>query len=764
MINIQKVPEIIRILGKMIETVQAKLSIPMLKPYMNRLVLLYNASDSPERSDLILVLLEKEIPELAERKKKNLTKKEIVQIIDRRPPITRLYDLKEIAKGEGMTEEAVEQGLTSQVDEKDAYFFKFSEKSKNYLVEFEKDRLIGYFTENKIKLDRIAQTFKESLLQNKAIIPNLLRAMIKDHLIRGFISKEYFYPMEYLKKELQTVLQKEGKIILSTYNSLLSPEFVSQLFNELIGAGIFVGFYDKNKTTFFTLKKIIGELEQQAAKSNIIDLAPYANQFEYDDFLRIEEHGRTHLFTPFHKKHVWLSNLGLTRIQTYLRTCEQIGEYDPKLAAKKLDMPLEIVKDATKDYFPHINGFWNTDFSKFYYAKFVRDQITKIQSEPDAAKRIAMIEKLSKDLNIDKGEIEKKVDEKLKIIADKLASADEFELQPLLRQFQMDQVEFITFVEGLERPYFISGGKIIFNQDRINKEKTQLQENLEKDTTKADIFDLNRAAQSARVSKQIIIELFKASVTAEKVKGIWISEDKFLTERGIINKILNLKNYIALNTLVEKANLDETEIALLEKILKELIETNRLVGKYDEESKIFQSETAIQDANLDAERARFSEEIGKYITEMEFTYNAVRDILMVDDITPGQMSEYEKLLEETIRHVISGETFVKRIISNVDAVIRKRIMKATPPKSKYQKKDARKDKDQDDEFEGPSFKDDEVVAGLLNDFERWKTILFAIEQKAGQLVFLKKKIKSNPEDEDSQKKYKGLLEYLGFLD
>ena len=62
------------------------------------------------------------------------------------------------------------------------------------------------------------------------------------------------------------------------------------------------------------------------------------------------------------------------------------------------------------------------------------------------------------------------------------------------------------------------------------------------------------------------------------------------------------------------------------------------------------------------------------------------------------------------------------------------------------------------------FADDEIIASLMNDFNNWKTLILAIEQKAGEIVFLRKKIKSNPDDTENKTKLNQTLEYLGFLD
>jgi hypothetical protein len=146
---------------------------------------------------------------------------------------------------------------------------------------------------------------------------------------------------------------------------------------------------------------------------------------------------------------------------------------------------------------------------------------------------------------------------------------------------------------------------------------------------------------------------------------------------------------------------------------------------------------------------------------MELTYNTLKEILMGTDILPNQIDDYEKLLEDTLRKVVQGESYLKRTINNADMKIRKKLGTVKPKKEKKSKISTT---ETEEEPEGPSFKDDETVSQLLNDFANWKTLLMAIEQKAGQLIFLKKKLKTSPDDAESLKKFKGLAEYLGFIE
>ena len=67
-----------------------------------------------------------------------------------------------------------------------------------------------------------------------------------------------------------------------------------------------------------------------------MDLNPYKQKFDADAFDQLEQEAQKHFFASISKNHNWLTNLGKTRIENYLRTREQIGFFDTVLASKEL--------------------------------------------------------------------------------------------------------------------------------------------------------------------------------------------------------------------------------------------------------------------------------------------------------------------------------------------------------------------------------------------------------------------------------------------
>lgn len=743
--------EILKTIGAIIQRILPKLSLTILLSIIGKLISMYQDSAIPERSDVILSLLEKEIIALKDRQKKNWTKKDIINNLNARTPLIRIYDIAKVSKEEDLDETKVMDHIKSGIDEKKIYLFEFTEKNKKFVVEFEKDPLLNLVVKGKVKIDELVDIFKPYGLESRTIINVLIKELIKQKYIRGFLSQEYFYSTEFIRNEILLKLQKEGKISIASYTNFLSLEFVMKILQGIMDQGTAAGIFDNKKEFYYTFNGLLKSIEAQTSKNSCVDFNTFKDTFEYEDFLRLEEEAHRQFLTNIHKNHVWLTNLGLTRIQNHMRIREQIGLFDINIASKELGIPVELLTEAIKGMFDQKNGFWNQKKTIFYFGKYVKKQLGTIENEKQKNKRDMMIEKISKDLEIDKEQLSKKVDEKLHEIAEKLMKQEEFEILPLLRDLQMERPEFINFINGLDRPYLILSDRVIFSEKRINEEKNRLRESIETALNKETEVDFDKLSKKLHASIKLILELFNQINAVKKIRGIWITDNKFLTEKGIIAKMLESKKYLALNTFILDRRLMPNEIELLDTILKSLRDSGQLKGNYDEEEKIFQAEDLTVESNIEKERERFVDTVNTYIKKIELNYNIVKEILMGEDILPSQMEEYEQILDETCRElIVNSAAHIKGMINFANHRIRKSLAKNKEPSSK---------KTEDDEWD---FAKDPIVANSLDDFEKWRAIMIAVQQKAGQIVFLKKRLKTNPKDEESKQKLNAIAEYLGF--
>jgi len=514
----------------------------------------------------------------------------------------------------------------------------------------------------------------------------------------------------------------------------------------------YAGVYDKPKNKYYSLRGITNEIDKNSTSKNTIEMSKYKQKFGYEDFLKIEQYSKQ-FFTKFHKEHEWLTNLGKTRLEMYMRKASKIGMFSIPQASEDLEIPEKIIRDAIKGVFSKKNGFWNKNHSAFYYSKYIKSQIREIQNLKDMEKRNEKIDHLAEELNLDRDEISKKVDEKLHKIGKILKNKDEINIKKQLSNLQMEYDEFMDFVNSFGKPYLIVRDKIIFNPHKIEKEKKNIKEKVKNEIYRTNEVNISNLAKRDRCSSDLIANFVQELLDAGKIEGIWLDENIFLTRSGIENKILDSSTYIDLHSLVKERTLTPKEVEFVEDILNGLMERNQLQGIYDSETKTFTSNEMAGEVTLDKERERFVEEIQPYLNQLEFNYNFLQTILMNPDLTPSDINDYERIMEETMELVFNTKPVIQRLRNIINSNIRK--MESPPTytvKENGEEKEVPMDVDHDD-----------VMSAMIENFENWKETMIAIEQKANTIIFLRKKLKSNPDDEERKRELNEILEYLGFI-
>ncbi len=757
--------EVLEVIGIILQQIQPLMSIGILKQYLSVLVQIYEESNVPKRSDVLLLLLQQEIPGLKEAVDGHRSKRDLLQIIHNRPPLVRFMDLNDIAENQNMKVEKVEQYIQAELDEEMHYSLVFMENHHKKMLIFDKMELLKFLSGSKIAIDTVRKTLQHIGVAHQAIGAILLRDLLDRGEIEGFLTTEYFYSLDFIQQELEQELTKSGMIHLQSVEKRYNSEIISKLLEEITSKTRFHGIFTQDKSHYYTFNYLTKEIENEMTRKNIIDLTSYKQKFGHENFLRLEQFCKDRLFNAYHQDHKWLTNLGMTRIQQSIRTAEQLGEADIEYLAAQLEIPVEIYRKVIKPIFKRKNGFWNKDENHFYFSKFVKRRINEIQSEPNPEIRKSQIKALAEELQIDEEDISQKVDEKLQKIAERLMVADEVDIKPMMKDLQMDYREFLQFIESIGRSdgYLILNNKVIFSEKRIQEEKSKIADKVYSRAKRADYFDTDILANQLKYAPQLINEAIELLLQEGKISGIWLKErEKFITLRGIQNRMQQAEGYIDLNSFIEERDLLEEEINFLEEILLQMIKDHVLTGVYDPNNKVYQDEDTASKASLVTERERFTKEIIPQIEDLERAYTLLRDIFVKEDIYPGDIEEYDEILEQTIRKIFNAEALIKRILNNANRRLNRQF--SIPNSSNSRKSSKRKVKKRQGQAPAKSFdfKDDEEVAVLLNDFKNWKELLLAIEQKKGEIVFLKKKLKVNPDDTDSYSKLKNLLDYLGF--
>ena len=740
---------------------QKNMTLGLLTNYISEILRIFSTNISNYKRDLIFDLLAAEIPQFSKYKSESKTK--ILQRLENRIPISRIYNIQEIAKGEGLSPDEVEDNLLSEIEDTE-FLFKYHHKQERIFIEFEKEKLVAYFNRNKRSVDEILTDLKDIGVTSTAILSALIKKLLSEEEIEGELTQLNYYPYNFLISDFTLKLQKDGMLNTKELMKYLSKEIVFKVIEEISTQGSFNGVFDKDRIIFYTFRKITEEIERKVSKSNIVDLSPYKAKFSYEDFLKIENFCQQHFFTSIHQEHTWLTNLGKTRIEMELRERQQIGIFDIEESAQNLGIPGEILRKAIKGAFLSKNGFWNKEKDRFYFSKQIKIKINEIQNETNPEKRQRMIDFLSEELQIDKEEIEKKVDEKLEKIAKVLSSKDEFLIKDQLRELQMDYNELIEFVESMGKPYLIYSGKIIFDEKRIKEEKDKIKERIVTKTRQVEQLSIEKLSRELKCAQKMVEELIDLILDEAEINLIKLDEDKFLTQRGLESRIFESKGYLDIKSIIPERAISSQEIESIEKVVLEFIETGKLKGNYDPENKVFQSSDFIGDISMDKEREWFEKEITLHLEEYEVAFNMLKEILMGKEITPSDIDSYEQTLSDTIKKILATETTNKRSLNNANRRLKRLFHQDEPKTRKRGRGRSRNAPEPTAEEAAFMLENDDTVKKLLRDFDNWKTLIIAIEQKAGQIVYLKKKIKANPDDEESKNKLKGIYEYLAFVD
>ncbi|MHA1745419.1 MAG: hypothetical protein ACTSWW_05435, partial [Promethearchaeota archaeon] len=576
--------EVVSGLQIILSRLQTLLSLKLLQKFVTNLTQIYEESTSPERSDAILTLLSREIPELVQWEAKKLRKKPILNIIQNRHSLVRLTNLNILAEQENMEVSQVEDYLISALDPDISYGFIYTEKNQKKMLEFEIDHLTHYLSKDKRKIEEIIKDFGYVGISHSSIVAVFIQDLLRKKIIHGYLRNPYFYSWDYLLKELKRHLQHKGFVSIPEYARTLNSEVVSQLINELSQISGLSGFYNQDRTRFQTYRSLYSDIEKTAQNQNVVDLQVMKDLVSPKIFQQLVDFckNQSQYFTKYNYQNKWLTNLGRTRIQQMLQTCEQVGLCDLNVQTLSLGVPFPILQAVTAEYFDRKNGFWNKAKTQFSYAKYVKKQIAAIQREPDQDKSEKMIAALAHEMDIERDEIEKKVGEKLQNIAQSLAAKDEFEISPVLRDLQMDYAEFLTFIDTFGKSYIVINGRVIFSPAKIQEQEHRLQTKILSYSQQNPSIDVKQLATQMKCSAQLILNIITKMIDGNEIAGRWLKPNEFfLTEFGILQRMQNAPGYIDLHSFLEEITTDDDLIAYLEPLLQNLLATKALKGIYD---------------------------------------------------------------------------------------------------------------------------------------------------------------------------------------
>ena len=455
--------------------------------------------------------------------------------------------------------------------------------------------------------------------------------------------------------------------------------------------------------------------------------------------------------TDFRDGVVLLTPVGHIRIMNRLRKdCEVFNFINIPAMEKELGIPARIIKDVTVESF-NINtksGLWDNDGDRFYYTPYLRDRIKKLEIIKEDQLRKDEIEKVSEELNINVEEINRRIDDRTKNIAETILKQDIVDIPTFQKQLGMNRSELMDYINRLGTPFLVLDNSLILDSSRIEMEKKNIKADLVKYIQANNDIKIKNLSQTFKVSEKIIVPMFEELLEEKQISGITIGTSGFLTETGIRERILAKKDFFSLYSLFGEIELSDDEVKYVESIINDLINSRHLDGKYDPEEKVFESFNFTGTEMLESAKKRYFDMIDEYLRFFSSVYDYVKTVLMETDLRPSDIDNYRQELSRVLKESIVWDRNLKRQMYIGNDVYRKYlriVSKSERPKAK-------------------NFEDIREVNQKYEDFKAWKTLLDAVDLKASEIIFLRKRLKSKPDDEESSTKLHSIYEYLSFND
>ncbi len=681
---------------------------------------------------------------------KNPNRSDLVSVIKNRVPILKIYDLEQLSKETESSVEEVEEELKKITPDESVFSNFFTINNKRFYLELELDRFLKKIDGKKVGLLEIYEMYKTYNIKT-SIFATIIRNLIDSEKTYGYLSPTAFYHDDYLVNEITKEINKTGKLDLGMFKDI-ETNYIKDLLFDLNKQGKNKGIFNQSNTMFLSFKGLQKELESKVSKESVIDLSDYKKMLKLEDFLELEEYCIKEKFiTEFREGTILLTPVGLLRIMNKIRKeSEVFGVIDIPGIQKELNIPKQIIKDVVVGVY-NINtksGLWDNDGDKFYFTQYLKDRIKKVEIIKEEQARKDAVEKLSEELNINVQEISRRMDDRTKNIAEAILKEDIVDIPAFQKQMGMSRTELLDYINRLDKPFLVLDNSLILNETRIEMEKKNIKQDLLRYCQNHNDIKIKTLSSTFKVSEKIIIPMFEELVKEKQISGIWIGKNGFLTEVGIRTRILSKKDFFSLYSIFGEIELNEEETKFVEAIIAELMEKGQLEGKYDIEQKVFESTNFSGSELVESAKSRFFDMINEYCSFFSNVYDYVKAILMETDLRPSDIDNYRAELDRVLKESVIWDRNLKRQLFAGNEVYRK-YLRNFPADSRP---NVRK------------FEDLEDVKNKYNNFKAWKTLLDAVDQKAGEIIFLRKKIKMNPKDEEPKIKLHDIYEYLSFND
>ncbi|MHA1500140.1 MAG: hypothetical protein ACTSRT_21660, partial [Promethearchaeota archaeon] len=509
----------------------------------------------------------------------------------------------------------------------------------------------------------------------------------------------------------------------------------------------------KSNSAFYSLKKIENRINSEAAKNSSINLKAYKGRLEEGDFKILIKNIPKDYLTNFNKGTHWLTNLGHLKIKKEIENSKIVGYFSIPKVSEKIKVTKALLSDIFQQSMDLRSGVFDKNREVFYYSKFIKDRISILITDP--VEKEKNINLLAKELNIDRTHILTSIDENIRLIGEEIKKLDRIKLSDYVEKTGMSMSDFLNYIEKLGLKYFKKGDFLIINETKIDGAKEEIKSMLIQKSRSSEIITLG----NLEITSSIVKDLLGVLQESNKIKGIFYEEEgqlQFFTQLGLEN-LMEESSLFSFEDFFPEKELSSNEIDLLTSIVKDLLKTRRIKGKFDEESLVFSSDDIVFAQNYNTVFLEFEKRMKNYCLHFQNEFIQIKAILTKQDesIIPQEIKSIqgiiEKINEKYIKWRHGLDAFIRR--TNTE-LLRKQgysIKKYKAIISSIDRKDIK------------FFEDDDDVKSLVQKFNSWIKLFNELELKYGNVIFYQKRLILNPEHKENREKLNELLEQLELI-
>ncbi len=701
---------------------------------------------------LILTLINKFYRTRKNLNFENMTKEDLINYLKNHFIMTRLeFGTK---RGDNGNFKDFLAQFKAHVKKDDLIFLYFldKEKKKTIFLQFEKKKLLNYFSrEKKFSRKELMKTFH--VLLTKRELSNFIKTLTKLGFIIGYLSElGNFYSQAFIRKKVEQAFSNKGYLDLNEFN-YLPGSFLLKTFREIIHDKKDFILVGKGEKRYYSLEKIKEQINLMAPKVSSIDLKEYREKLQDHSFIKLIKNLPRDYITSHHKGTTWLTNLGKIRIEKEIENSKILGFFEIPRISKKLEINPLLLLEIFELYIDKRSGLYDINKEIFYYSKYINQKIQEIKLSSERGMINEKIRQLAKELNIGIEDLEVKINENLQLIGQELQSKGQISIKEYLEKTGMEESKFLTFLEDFDINYLLKGDLLIMNQRKIKEAEKELKNEIIEKCRSENYLALNQFEVSPNLVKKLIEDLIRE----QEIKGLFYqSEDEelFYTEKGIKKLILENSFLFSFHDLFYNKELSEEEIQILQEIFNDLRKKKILKGNFDEDTLTFSSNEVLFARDYNSYIYQFQKLINDYMNKFNDEFSVVKAILTKRNQTifPQEIKQIQEIIDRMNENIVRWRSTIDSFLMKAS----RELLIAQGVRPKKYRSFLSFDENEDIKY----FKDEPEVVEYLENFKEWVKIFNELEIKYPNIIYYQKRMIHDKNNEGLKEKYESLLEEL----